>query len=103
MLELILSAAYPSFYPRPKVTVDEAEVFMRKTGKATGCDDLTANLWGSKIWCGAEWLGMLFNQVVAKHERSRVPRKVRQLPIGRKRAMLRTAEVAVRYVCFCTV
>ncbi|VDO23047.1 unnamed protein product [Heligmosomoides polygyrus] len=49
------------------ITVSETEAALKKmkSGKATGPDDLPADLWRSKGWCPADWLTEFFNQVVA--------------------------------------
>ncbi|VDO87662.1 unnamed protein product [Heligmosomoides polygyrus] len=51
-----------------KIIVSETEAALKKmkSGKATGPDDLPADLWKSKGWCPADWLTELFNQVVAE-------------------------------------
>ncbi|VDP04931.1 unnamed protein product [Heligmosomoides polygyrus] len=37
-----------------------------KSGKATGPNDVPADLWKSKGWCPADWLTEFFYQVVAE-------------------------------------
>ncbi|VDP13267.1 unnamed protein product [Heligmosomoides polygyrus] len=53
--------------PVQKTRVSETEAALKKmkSGKATGPDDLPADLWKSKGWCPADWLTEFFNQVVA--------------------------------------
>ncbi|VDO76784.1 unnamed protein product [Heligmosomoides polygyrus] len=54
--------------PVQKITMCEAEATLRKikSGKATGPDDMPADLWNSKGWCPADWLTEFSNQVVAE-------------------------------------
>ncbi|VDP48149.1 unnamed protein product [Heligmosomoides polygyrus] len=49
---------------REKITVEEIEEALKKMrpGKATGPDDVAAELWKSKFWYPAEWLAKFFNQ-----------------------------------------
>ncbi|VDP08946.1 unnamed protein product [Heligmosomoides polygyrus] len=70
-----------------KMTVSETEAALRtmKSGKATGPDDLPADLWKSKGWCPDEWLTEFFNQVVAE---KKVPESWQQsttIPIWKKK------------------
>ncbi|VDO81652.1 unnamed protein product [Heligmosomoides polygyrus] len=46
------------------ITISESEASLKKmkSGKATGPDDLPADLWKSKGWCSADWLTEFFNQ-----------------------------------------
>ncbi|VDP19385.1 unnamed protein product [Heligmosomoides polygyrus] len=72
---------------RSKITVSETEAALRKmkSGKATGPDDLPADLWKSKGWCPADWLTEFFNQVVAE---KKVPESWQQsttIPIWKKK------------------
>ncbi|VDP25841.1 unnamed protein product [Heligmosomoides polygyrus] len=50
--------ASPVYGPVQKITVSETEAALRKmkSGKATGPDDLPADLWKSKGWCPADWM-----------------------------------------------
>ncbi|VDP04353.1 unnamed protein product [Heligmosomoides polygyrus] len=69
------------------ITVSETEAALRKmkSGKATGPDDLPADLWKSKGWCPADWLTEFFNQVVAE---KKVPESWQQsttIPIWKKK------------------
>ncbi|VDO94862.1 unnamed protein product [Heligmosomoides polygyrus] len=63
-----------------------------KSGKATGPDDLPADLWKSKGWCPIDWLTEFSSQVVAE---KKVPESWQQCTrsprFGRRRAVLRTA------------
>ncbi|VDP07493.1 unnamed protein product [Heligmosomoides polygyrus] len=54
--------------PVQKITVEETEAALKnmKPGKATGPDDIAADLWKSRYWNPAEWLTKFFNQVVAE-------------------------------------
>ncbi|VDO84911.1 unnamed protein product [Heligmosomoides polygyrus] len=45
------------------ITEKETEAAL-KPGRATGPDDLAADVWKSKLWYPAEWLAEFFNQVV---------------------------------------
>ncbi|VDO77234.1 unnamed protein product [Heligmosomoides polygyrus] len=65
------------------ITVSETETALRKmkSGKATGPDDLSADLWKSKGWCPADWLTEFFNQVVAE---KKVPKSWQQSTIWKK-------------------
>ncbi|VDP18817.1 unnamed protein product [Heligmosomoides polygyrus] len=54
-----------------------------KPSKATGPDDVAADVWKSKFWHPAEWLAKFFNQVVAE---KKVP-CWRQFRFGRRRAV----------------
>ncbi|VDP28856.1 unnamed protein product [Heligmosomoides polygyrus] len=70
-----------------KITVEEIEAALKKMkpGKATGSDDVAAELWKSKFWYPAEWLAKFFNQVVAE---KKVPERWRQstmIPIWKKK------------------
>ncbi|VDP00225.1 unnamed protein product [Heligmosomoides polygyrus] len=51
-----------------KITMEENEVAWKKMrpGKATGPDDVAADLWKSKNWHPAEWLAKFFSLVVAE-------------------------------------
>ncbi|VDP32867.1 unnamed protein product [Heligmosomoides polygyrus] len=50
--------ASPVYGPVQKIRVSETEAALRKmkSGKATGPDDLPADLWKSKGWCPTDWL-----------------------------------------------
>ncbi|VDO64051.1 unnamed protein product [Heligmosomoides polygyrus] len=50
--------------PVHKITVEETEAALKKMkpGKATGPDDVSAELWKSKFWYPAEWLAEFLNQ-----------------------------------------
>ncbi|XP_049766179.1 uncharacterized protein LOC126095426 [Schistocerca cancellata] len=52
-------------WPVTEVAVEEVKTDLRKTkpGKATGTDDLPAQLWCSHHWKAAEWLTELFNKI----------------------------------------
>ncbi|VDP26983.1 unnamed protein product [Heligmosomoides polygyrus] len=64
-------------HPVQEVTVEGTEAALKKMkpGKATGADDLAADLWKAKSWYPAEGLTMFFNQVVAK---KKVPERHRE-------------------------
>ncbi|VDP63282.1 unnamed protein product [Heligmosomoides polygyrus] len=53
-----------------------------KPCKATGPDDLAADVWKSKLWYPAEWLVEFFNQVVKENE---VPHNSATIPIWKKK------------------
>ncbi|VDP19064.1 unnamed protein product [Heligmosomoides polygyrus] len=61
----------PTHGPVQKITVEEIEAALKKMrpGKATGPDDVAADLWKSKYWYPAEWLAKFFNQVVAEKKK----------------------------------
>uniref|UniRef100_A0A7I4Z612 Reverse transcriptase domain-containing protein n=1 Tax=Haemonchus contortus TaxID=6289 RepID=A0A7I4Z612_HAECO len=63
-----IPCAPPVHGPVQKIPVNETITASKKTksGKATGLDDLAADLWKSKSWNPAGWLTELFNQVVAE-------------------------------------
>ncbi|VDP02613.1 unnamed protein product [Heligmosomoides polygyrus] len=48
-----------------KITVEETEAALKKMRlcKATGPDDLAADVWKSKLWCAAEWLAEFLNKL----------------------------------------
>ncbi|VDP06750.1 unnamed protein product [Heligmosomoides polygyrus] len=52
--------------PVHKITVEETEAALKKMKpcKATGPDDLAADVWKSKLWYPAKWLTEFFNQAV---------------------------------------
>ncbi|VDO98528.1 unnamed protein product, partial [Heligmosomoides polygyrus] len=58
----------PTHSPVQKITGKEIEAVLKKMrpGKATGPDDVAADLWKSKYWYPAEWLAKFFSQVVAE-------------------------------------
>ncbi|VDP25373.1 unnamed protein product, partial [Heligmosomoides polygyrus] len=79
--------ASPVYGPVQKITVSETEAALRKmkSGKATGPDDLPADLWKSKGWCPADWLTEFFNQLLAE---KKVPESWQQsttIPIWKKK------------------
>ncbi|VDP37453.1 unnamed protein product [Heligmosomoides polygyrus] len=63
----------PVYGPVQKITVGEVEAALKKMkpGKATGLDDLAADLCKSKSWYPTKWLATFFNQVIAE---KKVPR-----------------------------
>ncbi|XGW06744.1 hypothetical protein V3C99_016790, partial [Haemonchus contortus] len=63
-----IPCAPPVHGPVQKITVNETITALTKmkSGKATGPDDLAADLWKSKDWNPAGWLTEFFNQVVAE-------------------------------------
>ncbi|VDP11674.1 unnamed protein product [Heligmosomoides polygyrus] len=60
----------PTHGPVQKITVEETEAALKKMkpGKATGPDDIAAELCNSRCWNPAEWLTKFFNQVVAEEK-----------------------------------
>ncbi|VDO85129.1 unnamed protein product [Heligmosomoides polygyrus] len=70
-----------------KITVSETEAALRKmkSGKATGPDDLPADLWKSKGWCPADWLTEFFNQVVAEKKAPESWQQSTTIPIWKKK------------------
>ncbi|VDP26908.1 unnamed protein product [Heligmosomoides polygyrus] len=66
-----------------KITVKETEAALKKMrpGKATGPDDVAADLWKSKFWYPTEWLAKFFNQVVAEKKVHECWRQSTTIPI----------------------
>ncbi|VDP08035.1 unnamed protein product [Heligmosomoides polygyrus] len=56
-----------------------------KRGKATGPDDLAADLWKSKLWYPAEWLAKFFNQVIKDKKVSECWHNSTTTPIWKKK------------------
>uniref|UniRef100_A0A183FKK7 Reverse transcriptase domain-containing protein n=1 Tax=Heligmosomoides polygyrus TaxID=6339 RepID=A0A183FKK7_HELPZ len=56
-----------------------------RPGKATGPDDVAAELWKSKFWYPAEWLAKFFNQVVAEKKVPECWRQSTTIPIWKKK------------------
>ncbi|EYB90748.1 hypothetical protein Y032_0214g2313, partial [Ancylostoma ceylanicum] len=56
----------PTCGPIQPITVEETMAALKrmKPGKATGPDDVAAELWKSRHWNSAEWLAAFFNKVV---------------------------------------
>ncbi|EYB87852.1 hypothetical protein Y032_0256g368 [Ancylostoma ceylanicum] len=56
----------PTCGPIQPITVEETMAALKrmKPGKATGPDDVAAELWKSRHWNSAEWLTAFFNKVV---------------------------------------
>ncbi|XGW10232.1 hypothetical protein V3C99_012037 [Haemonchus contortus] len=82
-----IPCAPPVYGPVQKITVRETITAMKrmKSGKATGPDDLAADVWKSKCWNPAGWLTDFFNQVVAE---KKVPESWQQsttIPIWKKK------------------
>uniref|UniRef100_A0A7I4Y4S3 Reverse transcriptase domain-containing protein n=1 Tax=Haemonchus contortus TaxID=6289 RepID=A0A7I4Y4S3_HAECO len=82
-----IPCAPPVYGPVQKITVRETITAMKRmtSGKATGPDDLAADLWKSKCWNPAGWLTDFFNQVVAE---KKVPESWQQsttIPIWKKK------------------
>ncbi|VDP06517.1 unnamed protein product [Heligmosomoides polygyrus] len=73
-----------------KVTVEETEADLRKIrpGKATGPNDLSADLWNSKFWCSTEWLAKFLNQVVAENKVPDSWQESTPIPIWKKKDSL---------------
>jgi hypothetical protein len=63
-----IPTAEPVQGPIQPITVNEVEEAIRamKTGKATGPDDIAAELWKSRNWNPAVWLTQLFNRIAAE-------------------------------------
>ncbi|VDP15935.1 unnamed protein product [Heligmosomoides polygyrus] len=72
-----ITSTAPTHGPVQKITVEETEAALEKMrpGKATGPEDVAADLWKSKFCYPAEWLAKFFNQVVAE---KKVPECCRQ-------------------------
>ncbi|VDO83200.1 unnamed protein product [Heligmosomoides polygyrus] len=66
---------------KKKITVEETEAEKMRPGKATGPDDVVADLWKSKYWYPAEWLAKFFNQVVAEKKVPECWRQSTTIPI----------------------
>ncbi|VDO63574.1 unnamed protein product [Heligmosomoides polygyrus] len=94
----------PTHGPVQKVNVEEKEAALKKTGpgKATGPEDMASDLWKSMFWNPAEWLAKIFNQIVAEKKVPDCWSQLRRFRFGRRRAVLRTASITVRFACFCT-
>ncbi|VDO94808.1 unnamed protein product, partial [Heligmosomoides polygyrus] len=77
----------PTHGPVQKITVEEIEAALKKMrpGKATGPDDVAADLWKSKYWYPAEWLAKFFNQVVAEKKVPECWRQSTTIPIWKKK------------------
>ncbi|VDP12487.1 unnamed protein product [Heligmosomoides polygyrus] len=76
----------PTHGPVQKITVEEMDAALTKMkqGKATGPDDIAAELWNSRCWNPAEWLTKFLNQVVTE---KKVPGSWQQsttIPIWKK-------------------
>ncbi|EYC19244.1 hypothetical protein Y032_0025g1263 [Ancylostoma ceylanicum] len=56
----------PTYGPIQPIIVDETVAALKrmKSGKATGPDDVAAELWNSRHWNSVEWLTAFFNKVV---------------------------------------
>ena len=56
--------------PVQQITTEEVERALRKmnSGKATGPDDLAAELWKSQRWTPAQWLAQLFNKIIEERK-----------------------------------
>ncbi|VDO94726.1 unnamed protein product [Heligmosomoides polygyrus] len=72
---------------RPQITVKETDAALRmmRPGKATGPDDLPADLWKSKFWYSVEWLVKFFNQVVAEKKVPDVRQESTTIPVWKKK------------------
>ncbi|VDO97690.1 unnamed protein product [Heligmosomoides polygyrus] len=72
-----IPSASPVYGSFQKISVRETKAASRKMmpGKATGPDDLATDLWKSKSWYPAEWMTMLFNQVVVEKKASNNQRR----------------------------
>ncbi|VDP49224.1 unnamed protein product [Heligmosomoides polygyrus] len=60
----------PTHGPVQKITVEETEAALKKVkrGKATGPDDIAADLWKLRCWSPAELLTKFFNQIVMENK-----------------------------------
>ncbi|VDO72580.1 unnamed protein product [Heligmosomoides polygyrus] len=69
------------------ITVEETEATLKKMkpGKATGLDDLAADVWKSKLWYPAEWLAKFFNQVVKEKKLPECWHNSTTIPIWKKK------------------
>ncbi|VDP03021.1 unnamed protein product [Heligmosomoides polygyrus] len=92
----LLSTA-PTHGPVQKITVEETEAAVKKMrpGKATGPDDVAAELWKSKFWYPAEWLAKFFNQVVAEKKVPECWRQSTTIPIWKKKCRPAASLLAV--------
>ncbi|XGW23903.1 hypothetical protein V3C99_005819, partial [Haemonchus contortus] len=82
-----IPCAPPVHGPVQRITVNETITALKKmkSGKASGPDDVAADLWKSKGWNPAGWLTEFFNQVVAE---KKVPESWQQsttIPIWKKK------------------
>ncbi|XGW23902.1 hypothetical protein V3C99_005819, partial [Haemonchus contortus] len=85
-----IPCAPPVHGPVQRITVNETITALKKmkSGKASGPDDVAADLWKSKGWNPAGWLTEFFNQVVAE---KKVPESWQQsttIPIWKKKGSL---------------
>uniref|UniRef100_A0A7I4XRC0 Reverse transcriptase domain-containing protein n=1 Tax=Haemonchus contortus TaxID=6289 RepID=A0A7I4XRC0_HAECO len=85
-----IPCAPPVHGPVQKITVSETITAMKKmkSGKASGPDDVAADLWKSIGWNPAGWLTEFFNQLVAE---KKVPESWQQsttIPIWKKKGSL---------------
>ncbi|XGW32195.1 hypothetical protein V3C99_010403, partial [Haemonchus contortus] len=89
--------AHPAI-PRAPPVCSPAQKITVKSGKATGPDDLAADLWKLKGYDPAGWLKEFFNQVVAEEK---VPENWQQsttIPVWKK-GSLGTAPATVHFAC----
>ncbi|EYC44370.1 hypothetical protein Y032_0463g1909 [Ancylostoma ceylanicum] len=58
----------PTFGPVQPITIEETLAALKrmKAGKATGPDDMAAEVWKSQCWSPADWLTKFFNLVIAQ-------------------------------------
>ncbi|VDO75281.1 unnamed protein product [Heligmosomoides polygyrus] len=73
--------------PVHKITVEETEAALKKMkpGKATGPDDLAADVWKSTLWYPAECLAEFFNQVVKEKKVPECWHNSTTIPIWKKK------------------
>ncbi|EYC11993.1 hypothetical protein Y032_0048g1551 [Ancylostoma ceylanicum] len=65
---LPIPSAHPVYGPIQKITTEETVAALKqmKSGKATGPDDLAAELWKSRCWNPVDWLRKFFNKGVTE-------------------------------------
>ncbi|VDP07426.1 unnamed protein product [Heligmosomoides polygyrus] len=77
----------PTHGPVQNITGEEIEAALKKMrpDKATGPDDMAADLWKSKFWYPDEWLAKFFNQVVAEKKVPECWSQSTTIPIWKKK------------------
>ncbi|VDO88272.1 unnamed protein product [Heligmosomoides polygyrus] len=75
--------------PPTKIAVEDIEAALKKMrpGKATGPDDVAADLWKSMYWNPAEWLAKFLNQIVTEKKVPECRRQSTTIPIWKKKGI----------------
>ncbi|VDL81607.1 unnamed protein product [Nippostrongylus brasiliensis] len=91
---------------RPILPISAEEVVLAlrkmKPGKATGPDDVAAELWKSRHWNSANWLARFFNQIIAERKMPQIGSQARRFRSGRRRVVQRTVLLIDQFICFLT-